>query len=149
MNILFKILVKLKWILINENHIDSWYRSQNKDLLLFSLREAKFNIRLKAIDAITTFKNENDIPYLLDLAKNDYQEIAFKAIKSIKKLDFSNKYAAKIIQIEKDWKQKIYHKKNRVVSKKSNKRFNKGRMQALENLKQQLKKPMSGGKWLQ
>ena len=30
--------------------------------------------------------------------------------------------------------------KNRVVSKKSNKRFNKGRMQALENLKQQLKK---------
>jgi hypothetical protein len=37
--------------------------------------------------------------------------------------------------------------KNKVVSKKSNKLFDKSSMQVLWNLKQQLKSPMSGGKW--
>lgn len=147
MHIFFKILVKIKRLVINENHINSWYRYQNKDLLLFSLTAAAFNIRLKAIDAIVTFKDENDIPTLMQIAKNNYQKIAFKAIEAIKSLDLDNKYALDIEEIENKWSQKIEQKKNRVVSKKSNKQFDKGRMQALENLKQQLKRPMSGGKW--
>lgn len=148
MNFLFKFLVLLKFIKIDENDINSWQESKNKELLLFSLQKAKFIERLLTIDAITSFNEKDIIPKLLLVAKNDYQEIAYKAIESIKILDKSIEYDTQLLEIEKHWAKKAFQKKNRVVCKKSDTQLDKrNRMKVLESVRQQLKRPMSGGKW--
>lgn len=148
MNFFFKILIYFRFINIDEAKMNAWLLSKNKELILYTLKKGMFRERLLAIKALAVLKDEDTIVPLLHIAKTDYKEIARQALKAAQALDQKNCYQQEIEDIKSFWEKKLEKIANRVVSSVNTNWTDKSkRMKALENVRQQLKRPIGGGKW--
>ncbi len=147
-NQVLKLLIYLDLIKVDSEKIENWIKLKNYSLLTFSLNYGIAKNRIRIIDFLTSEQYSKVLPKMTDVAWNDYENVALKALDSIKILDLQNEYKIQIFNIEKYWKKRLENKNNRKFNRKGEMIDKQKRMQNLSLVKQQLKKPMNIGKWI-
>ena len=82
------------------------------------------------------------------MARKDFHVVAKVAIKGIEALDPNSKYSSKIEELKDYWKIKNQIIQRSKAIKKNGWLEKKSKMKNLERLRQRLKTPLYGGKWL-
>lgn len=140
MNWATKIAIHINLRKIGKKDIKRWIQESNIDLLKFTLRKGLYPERILAINGLAELKEKSILPELIEIAKKDFEVVATAAISAIKKLDTDLSLTNQVDRLEKFWEWK--NKKHR-RSPKSIKWINKKeKMQMLEKVRKQLKRPM-------
>lgn len=139
MNWATKIAIHLNLKKIDTKDVNRWIQESNFDLLRFTLKKGLYPERIQAINGLAHLKEKSIIPELIKIAKQDFEVVAIAAINAIRKLDIDLNLVTQIEQLEKFWKWK-----NKKTPRSPNIKWinKKEKMQMLEKVRKQLKRPM-------
>lgn len=147
MNKLNKLLIYLSLIKIDKTKIKAWLEDKNIEMLKFALAKGMLNERLYVIDTLLELNVYDAIPQLIKIVSTDYLSVSKAALNAIETLDVEKKFQLEIQNL-KELIEERSKKKNRIFSTAKKEKVSKhSRMRSLEKVKQQLKRPMYGGKW--
>lgn len=140
MNWITKIAIHLNWKKIDKKDVNRWITEGNIVLLKFTLKKGLYPERIQAISGLEQLRETSIIPDLMIIGKHDFEVVAKVAIKAIKRLDIDSNQTVEIEDLEKfwEWKNKKTPRTPRGV-KWVNK---KEKMQMLEKVRKQLRRPM-------
>jgi len=142
MNVFTKIVLRFGKIKFTKKRIEILFEENNIKLLKIPLLNANYKGQVQVIKGFVERKDSSIIPILMLIAKKINKKLALEAIKAIEVLDVNLMFTKKIETLKEFWQ----FKEDRVLSFKQI-NFKKNSMKNLEKVRQQLKRPMIGGKW--
>ncbi|MFK7772615.1 MAG: hypothetical protein AB8F94_10765 [Saprospiraceae bacterium] len=139
MNWITKIIIYLNPEKIGTKDVNRWVQEGNIDLLKLILKKGLYPERIQAINGLEQLKEKSIIPELIKIGKHDFEVVAKVAINAIKKLDIDSNLTIEIEHLEKFWEWK-----NKKTPRSPNTKWlnKKEKMQMLEKVRKQLRRPM-------